>query len=306
MSNTMSEQSKEKINGEMIIPEAEPNYTPVPMQPGGFLPADPGKYLEEMENALDFQKRFHLILLKTANPETDLVAIGGRGKEIICPTKSCRFKWMQLAGGQLVFPRDHNGDPRLRRISLKDSKGGEYYGYEAYATFVRKDGRCFDGSALITSRHKFFGKESVYEDGHKVGSRLKEQEDVEEESVRQAAISYAQSRAIDAGLGITKVTVSQLQEAGIDVGKISGYTFSGSSGKSGSSSGSSGKKAPERLIDSETKTKILEFCKENNITDKELLRVLGGMGYERLPQLKHKDLKKLRDELNDLVSEKIA
>ena len=302
----MNGESKEMIETGTEIEAANGELEVVPGYEDFFIPTDEKAFFEKIEKALAVEQKFHLIMLKAANPEIDLKAFGPPGKEVVCTTKDFDFRWAARSGGEIIHPRDRDGNALVLKHILTDSKGKQYYGYSATVRFVRSDKRKFDGNALVTSRDKFFGREY----GHQ-----KDEEKIVEKDVRGAAITQATKKAIRMGLGITRFTLKQLEEAGIDTSKIEGYTFRDKSGRSpqgksfssskGSSPGSGKNNLGDHLIDSAKKTEVLGYCQEKKISDSELLKILGSLGYERLPQLKQKDLPKLTKALADLAEDKI-
>jgi len=329
---------RELITDGMIETAAEETA----MVPGtDFIPADPDAYLARIEVGLDFINKLHMIITKMMNPLTDLVALGTGNKQVISLTKRGYYKIVNLIGGQITYPRDAQGFPLVKKNEGQDEQG-KWYGYEAFATFTRADGRVFEGSAMITSRHKFFGKVSTWENkggrNVKTGTKLKDLADIEEQDVRTAALTYAEKSAVRKGVGLTSFTIEELENAGVDVKKIPGYKFESKSGygQGGGSRGSQGgtqkkqgqKKEPKKEpaqkpknepapedppteakptdpINGERRTAIMLAQKKNNITDDEMKKILGELGFEKLSEVRNQDLESLRQAMKDMALSKL-
>lgn len=230
-----------------------------------FIPVDPDKYLERIQQGLDFLLRLHKIMYSYLNPLTDLTAIGSGDRKQIRLTKHGVYKLVQLVGGQIKFLRGSDGFPMVKKHTGED-ENGKWYGFEAFAQFIRSDGRVFEGSSLITSRHKFLGKESIWETkvikgkerNIRTGSKLKDLKDIEETDVRKSAITFAEKAAVTKGLGLSVFTTEQLREEGLEVDKIPGWTFEEKrklAYESGSSKGSSGTKSSSQKKEPAPSTK---------------------------------------------------
>lgn len=286
---------------------------------------DPNKWLKLLEDALDFQTRMHEVLIKKINVDTDIVVLGGKGQEVVCITKNLAYKWLNLVGGQLRYPRDNKGMPVVVKHTGEDELG-KWYGYEAFAEFVSPTGKVSPGTALVTTRHKFFGREGIWEYDKvqkkrvRTGTKLKDVSEIPEEDVRAAAVTMAEKAAIKKGLGMTAFTAEQLTRMGIDPANLKGYTFAagnkGGGGHTGQSRGgrsqsrssqskdSKGIK-PDDPISDEVRTGILQYQAEQKLTDAQVMAILGGMGHEKLTELKYKELEGFREQMKVLAIEKV-
>lgn len=194
----------------------------------------------ELEHRFNVQKRIMAIMVKHIDPAVDIAMIHD------CPAKTSSFahKLYRIIGGSFEYIKDDRGHPVVVKRTEKDEQGVEYYVYEAFGRYRSPFADdYFEASGAFSSRHKFFGKN---EDGFKPLSA------VDEQSVRQAALTECFKKCIFGGLGFGKLTKDVLDKWGIDTSKIDGYTF-----KSGSKGGNS-----DTGKESDVRAEIETICRE--------------------------------------------
>lgn len=205
--HTMSDDKRQQENA---MTEVDGKYA---QQPGDALSRLDGIEIE-INRRFEIQKRIMQIMVKHIDPAVDIAII----HDTPAKTSSFAHKLYRIIGGQFEYIKDDDGNPVVIRRNYEDENAERYYVYEAFGRYRPPfgDGGWYEASGSFSSRHKFFGKT---EDGFKPLSA------VDEQSVRQAALTECFKKCIFGGLGFGKLTPEMLEQWGIDTSKIDGYKF---------------------------------------------------------------------------------
>ncbi len=239
------------------------------------LPTDPTAYIAQVEAWMEFLTKLHKTFYKALNPKTDLCFLGSGDKSIVHLTKPGMERLLAICGGEIRVPKDDKGFPLVRRTDGEDDRG-KWYAYEAAATFIRGDGKVFDASYMVSSRNRFFGV--AY-------GKDKQVTEILPDYVREAAIGWAIKKAVARGLGVSSFTLDQLQEAGVRVEQINGYTFTPKQQPAKQTPKQEPKSTEPERISAKHIDAIHKWMEENKVADSVMLNTLGDIGYERLVDL---------------------
>ena len=256
----------------------------IPVTPN--LPKDPTAYIEQVEKWMEFLSKLHRVFYKALNPRTDLCFLGSGDKSIVHLTKPGMERLLSICGGEIRVPKDDKGFPLVRRTDGEDERG-KWYAYEAASTFIRSDGKQFDASYMVSSRNRFFGV--AY-------GKDKQVTEILPDYVREAAIGWAIKKSVARGLGVSSFTIDQLQESGVKVEQINGYTFQGKQQSKPEPKPKPKDAEPERITTKHIDT-VNKWMEDNDVADFVLIEVLKEVGYERLVDLPVDKFEKFRASL---------
>jgi len=219
---------------------AENEHVEVLVQQPGAVTKTAEEIGKELERRFELQDRILATMCKYIDPQVDLVMIEGN------PAKTSNFahKLYRIVGGTFEYVKDVQGHPMVSRMDHSDNEGA-YYVYEAFGRYQAPygDGGWFEASGAWSSRQKFFGR---------VDGSFKPVEQVDEQNVRQAALTECFKKCIFGALGIGALQADKLKELGVDTTNIRGYTF-----KKGTKGGDT-----DSDVDSDVRAKIEMICQE--------------------------------------------
>lgn len=127
-----------------------------------------------------------------------------------------------IVRGSFIFLKDAAGNVQMKRYDFADEKG-PYFVYEVFGAY-HLGGEVTEAHGSFSSRDKFFGKRA---------GAFKEIWEVDERSIREAAITECFKKAVFKSLGYGDSNAAEMERAGKDAKGIQGHTFQ--AGKQGGS-----------------------------------------------------------------------
>ena len=179
--------------------------------------------LPAIEQRVELIKRIHRVIDRQVTPDCYEVMDGQ-----VCRNINYARLIHRLVGGTFSFLKDDHGKPLIIKTNYDDA-AGPYYVYEAFGRYELPNGEVMEASGMFSSRDKFLGR---------AGGEFKDQQDVDERSVREAAQTECFKKCIFAALGYPKhSTEADLKAAGVDTARAASFQHGAAGSRGGSTDG---------------------------------------------------------------------
>lgn len=226
--------------------------------------------IQKLEKNVELFNRVKIVSLKLTK-ESDWVM---QGKEPYLMDRGAEN--IAIAWGIDILP-----GMELKLEWAEDEKG-RYYSYVAKGqAYSKRLGRTVSDIGVCSQRDRFFGM---------VRGEMKPMEEVDMANIRRKAVTNLYNRLIKRCVGLSGVTVDDLQQAGLDTSKIAGISYSNGAQKAKARLSTEGKEVQDKLGDM-----LMMMANEDKAEAAKLLEKYSAFRNDKGETISAKSLKQMSE-----------